>query len=95
MKTCPLFYVAGSSEGNVRTEATRRIRLDAGRRVVVLSSLDSEFKGPFFLVVGVGPVALVWGVAWVVAGFRSNSAGSRSPTMTARSSLTPRTASHG
>jgi hypothetical protein len=36
-----------------------------------LSSLDPEFKWEFFVVVGIVPVALIWGIRWVVAGFRS------------------------
>ena len=32
---------------------------------------DSVFKWFGFLALGVAPVALVWAVVWVVAGFRS------------------------
>jgi len=31
---------------------------------------DPEFKWVFFLLIGVFPVALIWGVVWVVVGFR-------------------------
>jgi len=39
---------------------------------LLLSSLDEVFRGVFFFVVGVAPVALLWGIDWVVAGFRRN-----------------------
>ena len=40
---------------------------------VFFLSVANEFPRPwsFSLVFGVTPVALVWGVVWVVAGFRS------------------------
>lgn len=40
---------------------------------LLLSSLDEEFRAVFFFVVGVSPVALLWGLDWVVAGFRRES----------------------
>jgi hypothetical protein len=39
--------------------------------VFAVSESDPRYFGPsFILAVGVAPVALAWGVAWVVAGFR-------------------------
>jgi hypothetical protein len=38
--------------------------------VFFASVLDPVFRWEFLLAIGVAPVALLWGVVWVVAGFR-------------------------
>jgi hypothetical protein len=38
--------------------------------ILFLSSFDEVFRAAFFVAVGVTPVALLWGIDWVVAGFR-------------------------
>src|SRR2546422_5926812 len=38
---------------------------------LLLSSVDEVFPTVFFLVVGVAPVALAWGIGWVVAAFKN------------------------
>jgi hypothetical protein len=40
--------------------------------IALLSASDPFFNWTFFWIAGVAPVALIWGVAWVAAGFRSH-----------------------
>jgi hypothetical protein len=38
--------------------------------IAFVSALDYNFNWAFFLGIGALPVAFIWGVVWVIAGFR-------------------------